>query len=248
MPKNPGSPEASTQTRAGLGGDRVEHRRQVAADDQAARAAARPRAECRRPPTTRSARSAPARGSGRSPPSDADDARSALRHGPPPRSPSKSTMTTSTRQPRRRRGPRTRPGRARTAARAGAMAPWATHVSKKWRAVAVSVAAATTAGRRAASRGRRREQLAVDLGPVEVGHHHAGGQLGDLARHAHEHDVADAGGRGPAQGDAGEVARPPRSTLGRARGAGAWRRAPTGCRWPARPCARPGRRPRRSAG
>src|SRR5215831_711097 len=53
--------------------------------------------------------------------------------------------------------------------------------------------------------GGRCEHVAVDLGPVEVGHHHAGGELGDLARHADEHDVLDADGGSAPQRDAGEI-------------------------------------------
>src|SRR5438105_7514342 len=49
-------------------------------------------------------------------------------------------------------------------------------------------------------------ELAVDLRPVEVRHHHAGGELGDLARHPHEEGTAHPRVGRPAQGDPGEVA------------------------------------------
>ena len=80
--------------------------------------------------------------------------------------------------------------------------------------------------------------VAVDLGPAEVGHHHAGGQLGDLARHADEHHPLEAGAGRPAQGDAGEVADLDEAH-GVSREAAAGRRRPSGCRWPARRCAAP---------
>ena len=50
------------------------------------------------------------------------------------------------------------------------------------------------------------QQRAVDPRAVEVGHHHAGCQLGDLAGHAYEDGVVDALSDRPAEGDAGEVA------------------------------------------
>src|SRR5262245_9062110 len=61
-------------------------------------------------------------------------------------------------------------------------------------------------GRRTALARGSGEDFAVDLRPVEVRHHHAGGELGDLARHADEDDALDAGRRGSSQRDAGEVA------------------------------------------
>src|SRR5215218_1414499 len=61
-------------------------------------------------------------------------------------------------------------------------------------------------GRRTGCAGGRAEDLTVDLGTVEVGHHHTGGELGDLARHADEDHALDARGGGSAQRDTGEVA------------------------------------------
>ena len=49
-------------------------------------------------------------------------------------------------------------------------------------------------------------EVAVDLGTVEVRHHHARRQLGDLAGHAHEEGVSHPSARGSAQGDSSEVA------------------------------------------
>ena len=82
-----------------------------------------------------------------------------------------------------------RAGRRRPPAelgRAAARGRWRSTTSKKWRAVAVlggrgdHPAGGPGAARISASR------VAVDLGALVVGHQHAGGQLGDLARHADE--------------------------------------------------------------
>ena len=59
------------------------------------------------------------------------------------------------------------------------------------------------------------QELAVDLGAVEVGHHDPGGELGDLAGHGHEDGVADAVVGRPAQGGAGEVADLDEADLGK---------------------------------
>src|SRR5581483_9486569 len=59
--------------------------------------------------------------------------------------------------------------------------------------------------RRAAVPGDVGQQLGVDLRAVEVGHHDAGGQLGDLPRHPDEHRPPHAGAGGVAEGDAREV-------------------------------------------
>ena len=61
-------------------------------------------------------------------------------------------------------------------------------------------------GRRTGRPGDLGQEFGVDLGAVEVGHHHAGGQLGDLADHADEDRPAHPGPGGPAEGDPGEVA------------------------------------------
>ena len=70
----------------------------------------------------------------------------------------------------------------------------------------MAVAASTTAGGALARPGDLGQEVGVDLGAVEVGHHHAGRQLGDLSDHADEDGPAHPGAGGPAEGDAGEVA------------------------------------------
>jgi hypothetical protein len=77
--------------------------------------------------------------------------------------------------------------------------------SKKCRAVVVSVAASTTARGAPVSTATASEQPRVDLGAVEVGPHHPRGELGQLAGHPDEDDLAHFALRRPAQGDPGEV-------------------------------------------
>ena len=237
MPKKPGSPEASTHDPARLSpamASSASARRRRRRPDTSVGAgdAGRRRAGGRCPPPGR-------RRPGPSPPLPGAD--------PPTR---RSAMASGTgHHPRRLRS---RPCAPR---RSSAPSTWARHASaarphSRWSGSMAPCGHAhleevpgggRLGGRRHHARRAHRarpghlgQQLAVDLRPVEVGHHHAGGQLGDLAGHAHEGHPADPGGRRPAQGDTGEVADLDDAHVGQAGRRRRRRGARSGCRWPAR--------------